>query len=79
MHPFRSFSYMEEKSLASAQQSSVHASANRTESGAKPGVKNLKGFYEKLTERSKEEMMMGRQRTGSNKMTRSMSRAVSYV
>ncbi len=78
MHPFRSFSYTEEKSVASAQQSSVHASANRTESGAKPGVKNLKSFYEKLTERSKEEMM-GRQRTGSNKMTRSMSHAVSYV
>ena len=68
---------MEDKSLASAQQSSVHASANKREGGSKPGVKDLKSFYENLTERSAEEM--GRRRTGSNKMTRSMSHAVSSV
>lgn len=34
----------------------------------KPRVKDLKSFYDHLTERSKEEMMVERQRTGSIKM-----------
>ncbi len=37
----------------------------------KPRVKDLKSFYDQLTEKSKEDMLMERRRTGSTNMNAS--------
>ena len=71
------FSHLEEKSSAAARISCICASFERQDSdSSKPRVRDLKSFYEKLTEQTEEEMMRGRRQSGGANLKRSKSRVL---
>ena len=73
------FSHLEEKSSAAARVTSIYASFERKDSdSSKPRVRDLKSFYEKLTEQTEEEVMRERRQSRGAGLKRSKSR-VSYV